>query len=141
VADFVVFEFDDETSVMLEVFPAPAGLGGLSRDRAGADLPPTMGPVDPVGRPGELVERAGRTLAEVLRPLVPVLESVHKTVSTAVRPPDEMTVEVGLKLSSELHLAIVGGTGEASITVSATWRLGGSKHEEDRHADPGSPAT
>jgi hypothetical protein len=123
--DFVEFVFDDKTSVLMEVSPAPRSmlLDGEGRTRPTADLPEGSAEIEPVSRVGETLEKTGHALAEVLSPLLPVLESVHKTVSTAPNRPDEITVELGLKLSSELHLMIVGGNGEASITVSAKWDL------------------
>ena len=124
--DYVQFAFDDGTSVLVEVFPARvAGGQGESGvdDPASVDLPSASQPVDAVSRIGDTVEKAGKTLAEVLRPLIPVLDSVHQTVSKADQPPDEITVGLGLKLSSELHLMLVGGNGEAGLTVSAKWNL------------------
>lgn len=125
-SDYVQFAFDDGTSVLIEVLPAlVAGGEGQSRadDPTSVDLPPSSRSVDAVSRVGDTVEKAGRTLAEVLRPLIPVLDSVHQTVSKANQPPDEIAVEIGLKLSSELRLVLVGGTGETSLKVSAKWNL------------------
>ena len=126
VSDYVQFAFDDGTSVLVEVFPTAgaAGPGESGVDgTASVDLPAASPSVGAVSRIGDTVEKAGRTLAEVLRPLIPVLDSVHQTVSKASQPPDEITVELGLKLSSELHLVLVGGNGETGLTVSAKWNL------------------
>ena len=125
-SDYVQFAFEDGTSVLIEVSPARVAAGEGERGADGpaaVDLPPASRSVDAVSRLGDTVEKAGRTLAEVLRPLIPVLDSVHQTVSKADQPPDEVAVEFGLKLSSDLHLVVVGGNGETSLKVSAKWNL------------------
>jgi hypothetical protein len=119
--DYVNFTFEDGTSVLIEAFPAPARVAAGSG--SGADLPPGANPPAPVSRGSEILEKTGEALSEALRPLIPVLQSVHDTVSKAAVKPEEITVECGLKLSSELHLMIVGANGEASFTVSAKWVL------------------
>lgn len=118
VGDYVEFEFGDGRKVLLEVFPGPAEEEG------------PRGPLLPAAGGGRLARAAGGTLREVLRPLVPVLESVHATVAAVDPRPESVTVELGVKVTSGLQLGVVSGGGEASFTVSATWRL----------ADPGSGA-
>ncbi|MEW2519886.1 CU044_2847 family protein [Actinacidiphila alni] len=115
--EYVEFTFDDGQKVLLEVFPGPAGnREGAPESRRGALVPVAGG--------GRVARAAGTALKQVLKPLVPVLESVHGTVS-AVRPrPESVTVELAVKISSDLQLGIVSGNGEASMTVSATWALG-----------------
>ncbi|GAA2047524.1 hypothetical protein GCM10009839_60900 [Catenulispora yoronensis] len=118
--DFLRFDFDDGTSVLMKAVPA-----------AELDLPPGTEPLEPVSRVKDTLAKAGSSLAESLRPLVPVLESVHRTVLKAARPPDKVSVELGLKLTSEMHLMIVGANGEASLTVKAEWDL----HRDAQHGD------
>lgn len=108
--DYVEFAFADGQKVLLEVFPDPAG-----DDR---------GPLVPVAGGGRVARVAGVALRETLRPLVPVLESVYRTVGAVDPVPESVTVELGVKISSDLQLGIVAGGAEASITVSATWNLG-----------------
>jgi hypothetical protein len=109
----VEFTFDDGQKVLLEVFPGPGDGDGGQR-----------GPLVPVAGGGRVARAAGAALRQVLKPLVPVLESVHGTVS-AVRPrPESVTVELAVKISSDLQLGIVSGNSEASFTVAATWALG-----------------
>ena len=122
--EFVEFSFDDHTSVLMEVFAAPAP-AGQALTVAGAEeesFPGAAGPLTPVGRTSEAVARAGRTLEDVLQPLVPALQAVHRTVLRIPHAPDEVTVTLGVKLSNNLQLGIVGGKGEASLTIAATWR-------------------
>ncbi len=123
--EFVEFSFDDRTSVLMEVFaaPAPAGQALTVTGAEEESFPGAAGPLTPVGRTSEAVARAGRTLEDVLQPLVPALQAVHRTVLRIPHAPDEVTVTLGVKLASNLQLGIVGGKGEASLTVAATWRI------------------
>jgi hypothetical protein len=123
--EFVEFAFDDETAVLMEVFPTPSVpvAGGAYEDDEGEDVPAGAPPLTAVGFGSQAVARARHSLTEVLRPLVPVLHSVHQTALAVPRRPDSVTVTLGVKLSNRLQLGIVGGNGEASLTVSATWAL------------------
>lgn len=59
-----------------------------------------------------------------LRPLGGVLESIHQSLADSARRPDEVTVEFGVTLGTDLSLGVFTGKGEANFTVSATWNLG-----------------
>ncbi|AWK11833.1 hypothetical protein SSP531S_02640 [Streptomyces spongiicola] len=126
-AEFVKFTFEDGQSVLLEVFPSP-----LTEQRAGEEPEPGSAPLVPVARPGSgRVARATRgALEQVLKPLVPVLQSVHNTVSTMDQRPQQVTVDLGVKIGNDLTLGIVANKGEASLTVSATWNLDGTAPTE-----------
>jgi len=121
--EFVEFSFEDRTSVLMEVFAAPGGLDATGGGPPEETFPGAVAPLTPVGRTSEVITRAGRTLEDVLRPLVPALQAVHRTVLRIPHAPDEVTVTLGVKLANNLQLGIVGGKGEASLTVAATWRI------------------
>jgi hypothetical protein len=121
--DYVEFTFDDGQKVLLEVFRGPAPEGGGPR-----------GPVVPAAGGGRVARAAGKVLRETLKPLVPVLESVHGTMAAVDPRPESVTVELGVRVSSDLQLGIVSSNGEASFTVSATWSLAGN----GSGSDPGS---
>ena len=121
--EFVEFSFDDQTSVLMEVFAAPGGLNDTGSGSPEESFPAAVAPLTPVGHTSEVVTRAGRSLEDVLRPLVPTLQAVHRTVLHIPHAPDEVTVTLGVKLASNPQLGIVGGKGEASLTVAATWRI------------------
>ncbi|MFJ9606011.1 CU044_2847 family protein [Kitasatospora sp. NPDC101176] len=121
----VELKLADGTGVVVELSPAPAAYG-VELPPGAADLPPGSGPVVPVGRARRAAETAGRTLADVLSPLGGVLDSVHSAVRAAVRPPDEVEVELGVKLTHDLKLGIAGAGGEATVTVRATWKPRGA---------------
>jgi hypothetical protein len=117
--EFVEFTFDDGQAVLLEVFPSPLS------DSAAGGATPGSAPLVPVAGEGHgRVARAARgALRQVLKPLVPVLQSVHDTVSAMDRRPQQLTVDLGVKVGNDLTLGIVANKGEASLTVSATWNL------------------
>ncbi|MET7738279.1 CU044_2847 family protein [Streptomyces sp. NPDC005402] len=117
--EYFEFTFDDGQTVLLEVFPSP-----LANSVAGGASPGSA-PLVPVASGGNgRVGRAARgALREVLKPLVPVLQSVHETVSAMDRRPQQLTVDLGVKVGNDLTLGIVANKGEASLTVSATWNL------------------
>ncbi|MFF5583578.1 CU044_2847 family protein [Streptomyces hygroscopicus] len=142
--DYAEFALPDGTPVRLELTPvgiAPAsasvpGHGHGDRDRDGHDdgkrqgppMPGGIGGVTPVGR----VPRAAAALAvdglqAVLRPLGPLLQEVHNSVTTAANPPDEVQVQFGVQIGQDLKLGIVGANGQASMTISATWQLSGAR--------------
>ncbi|MEV5976431.1 CU044_2847 family protein [Streptomyces sp. NPDC052114] len=130
----VTLEFDDGSAVRLHVFPAqrPESAGPESapppQDDGGTgamELPEGFGTAQPVsrnGRAARALARTGEDLADALRPLGPVLGGIHQSFATLPERPDEVTVEFGVKVGSDLNLAVFTGKGEASFTVSATWR-------------------
>lgn len=82
-----------------------------------------VGGVTPVGRG----TRAAAALADaglgvVLQGLGSVLQDVHDAVRSAPHPPQEFTVQFGVQVGQDLKLGIVGANGNASLTISATWR-------------------
>ncbi|GDY57539.1 hypothetical protein SVIO_081620 [Streptomyces violaceusniger] len=82
----------------------------------------------PVGRaPRGAAALAVEGLQAVLRPLGPLLQEVHNAVSAAPNPPDEIQVQFGVQVGQDLKLGIVGANGQASMTISATWQLSGSR--------------
>ncbi|MFE5489159.1 CU044_2847 family protein [Streptomyces virginiae] len=104
------------------------------------DLPPGFGTARPVsvdGRASQALTRGGTALADALRPLGGVLASIHRSLSDIPHRPDEVTVEFGVTLGSDLSLGVFSGTGEASFTVSATWNLHDARQSAVDPVDPG----
>ncbi|MGY1584747.1 CU044_2847 family protein [Streptomyces sp. MN13] len=66
---------------------------------------------------------AADALKVTLRPLGPVLQHVHDSVMGSENPPQEVSVEFGVQIGQDLKLGIVGGSGQATMKVTATWRL------------------
>ncbi len=79
----------------------------------------------PVSRGGDRVtEMAADALRAALRPLGPVLQQVHDSIAAADNPPQDVSVEFGVQIGQDLKLGIVGGSGQATMKITATWRLG-----------------
>ncbi|MDH6576167.1 CU044_2847 family protein [Kitasatospora sp. MAP5-34] len=144
-SDYIEFSFDDGSSVMLRTFPAPReqqpeapqpearpAEAPYPQAPIGA-LPPGLGGARPVGRrageeeggrePAKVTKLAQDALRNALRPLVPLLQEVHETIASVPYRPHEVSVEFGVQFGSDLKLGIVSGSGEASLTISATWQL------------------
>lgn len=86
-----------------------------------------MGPAVPVARPGRTAPAlATDALRATLKPLGPLVQEIHDAVSTASPPPDEITVTFGVQVGQDLKLGIVNGSGQAHLTVTATWRPEGT---------------
>ncbi|WP_045304993.1 CU044_2847 family protein [Saccharothrix sp. ST-888] len=129
---------------MLRAFPAPQQQAEAEKEPEPAPmmplggLPPGLAGGRPVGRRSEddqpaedgeqqrarrVTRLAQGSLRAALRPLVPLLQEVHDTVAEVPDRPDTVSVEFGVRFGSDLKLGIVGGSGESSLQVSATWQL------------------
>ncbi|MFI9051137.1 CU044_2847 family protein [Streptomyces sp. NPDC053427] len=91
------------------------------------ELPDAYGSAQPVSvdaRMSRALTRGGEALEEALRPLGGVLAQIHRSISGGSHRPDEVTVEFGVTLGSDLRLGVFSGKGDASFKVSAKWNLG-----------------
>ncbi|KUO21734.1 CU044_2847 family protein [Streptomyces dysideae] len=108
-------EFDDGTPVRFVLAPGSA--------RGGGDLPEGMGRAVPVATGGRAVANlATGALRGALKPLGPLLQEVHDAVKDVPEPPAELSVTFGVQVGQDLKLGIVGGNGQAHLTVTATWK-------------------
>jgi hypothetical protein len=112
-------DLDDGTSVRFLLTPVQGAVGPAPD----GDLPEGMGKAVPVGAGG----RAAATLATgalrgALKPLGPLLQEVHDAVTDAPEPPTEISVTFGVQAGQDLKFGIVGGTGQAHLTVTACWK-------------------
>lgn len=86
-------------------------------------LPEGFGTVTPVasrrGRGPAVIATEGLRL--MLSPLGPLLEEVHRSVTSVPEPPREVSVTFGIQVGQDLKLGVVGANGQATMTVSATW--------------------
>ncbi|MFE7116734.1 CU044_2847 family protein [Streptomyces sp. NPDC057654] len=115
VTDYAEIVLADDTTVRLALAPAGAAPGGGDTGLSG---------MTPVGRGAQAAAAlATETLRAVLRPLGPLLQEVHDAVGAAQDPPQELSVEFGVQVGQDLKLGIVGANGQASLTISATWRM------------------
>ena len=108
---------------------APVGLPPQSAPADGsgacaADLPDGIAGAAPVGRASAAAaELTSEALRFTLRPLGPLLQEVHDSVSAIKNPPQEISVEFGVQIGQDLKLGIVGARGHASLVVTASWQV------------------
>ncbi|MEV0634209.1 CU044_2847 family protein [Streptomyces sp. NPDC050619] len=127
--------FDDGSVVRLHLAPTREEVGGSTGTEPAKEpadeleLPDGFGSARPVsvdGRTARALTRGGEALTQALRPLGGVLSGIHQSFAQFAQRPDEVTVEFGVTLGSDLSLGVFSGSGEASFTVSATWNLAGA---------------
>ncbi|MEV6774746.1 CU044_2847 family protein [Streptomyces syringium] len=125
---FTELQLADGTAIRFELAPAqgvPSGPEPADSHTADPadELPDGMGYSVPVARGGQTVSAfAVETLRRTLQPLGTLLQEVHDAVLASENPPQEVNVSFGIQVGHDLKLGIVGGNGQAHITVSATWQ-------------------
>ncbi|WP_329377349.1 hypothetical protein OG625_06920 [Streptomyces sp. NBC_01351] len=124
-ATFTELQLGDGTPVRFEV-TSPAGPAEPPpAPEAAGDLPDGMGHSVPVARGGggqAVATFAVETLRTALQPMGILLQEVHDAVTASPSPPHEVNVTFGVQVGHDLKLGIVGGNGQAHLTVSATWQ-------------------
>ena len=109
---------DDGSPVRFLLAPADGTPAAPSDD----DLPEGMGRAVPVARgTGTVARFAAGALRGALSPLGPLLQEVHDAATAVPDPPTELSVTFGVQVGHDLKLGIVGGTGTAHLTVTASW--------------------
>jgi hypothetical protein len=127
--DYIEFALDDGAHVRLELSPvgeppsSPPHPAHETPAADGVDLPGGMSGGAPAGRGASIGALATDTLRTVLSPLGPVLQQVHDCVRGIADPPHEISVDFGIQIGQDLKMGIVGANGQASMVISATWRL------------------
>ncbi|KUN57922.1 hypothetical protein AQJ46_45260 [Streptomyces canus] len=113
------FRLEDGTTVRFLL--AGEGPPALEED----DVPDGIGPLVPVARRGQAIAAvAADVLRSTLKPLGPLVQEVHDAVSAGATPPTEVAVTFGVQLGQDLKLGIANGSGQAHLTVTATWKPG-----------------
>ncbi|AZM76045.1 MULTISPECIES: CU044_2847 family protein [Streptomyces] len=109
---------DDGSPVRFLLAPAD----GTPAAPADDDLPEGMGRAVPVARgTGTVARFAAGALRGALSPLGPLIQEVHDAATAVPDPPTELSVTFGVQVGQDLKLGIVGGTGTAHLTVTASW--------------------
>jgi hypothetical protein len=78
------------------------------------------GPATRSGRPTS-VKDAGESLGQMLARLGPVLKDVVSQVRAQGDSPDEVSVEFGIRISTDANVIIVRTSGEANFRIAITW--------------------
>lgn len=111
------FTLSDGTTVHFLIQPA-------ERPTSDAEQAPDgIGPLVPVARQRRAAAAvAADALRTTLQPLGSLVQDVHDAVTTGATPPAEVSVTFGVQLGHDLKLGIVSGSGQAHLTVTATWK-------------------
>ncbi|MCX4508176.1 MULTISPECIES: CU044_2847 family protein [Streptomyces] len=107
------FALSDGTTVHFLTRPAESPASDAEQ------APDGIGPLVPVSRRGRAAAAALRT---TLQPLGSLVQDVHDAITTGATPPAEVSVTFGVQLGHDLKLGIVSGSGQAHLTVTATWK-------------------
>ncbi|MET9395650.1 CU044_2847 family protein [Streptomyces sp. NPDC006624] len=110
------FALSDGTTVRFLVEPAGRPVSDAER------APDGMGPLVPVSRNRRADAAVAAALRATLQPLGSLVQDVHDAVVTGATPPGEVSVTFGVQLGHDLKLGIVSGSGQAHLTVTATWK-------------------
>lgn len=110
------FALSDGTTVHFLVEPAERPVS------VAEPAPDGIGPLVPVSRRRQAAAAvAADALRTTLQPLGSLVQDVHDAVTTGATPPTEVSVTFGVQLGHDLKLGIVSGSGQAHLTVTATW--------------------
>lgn len=74
-----------------------------------------------VARPGQVMARASRSLAEMVTGIRPVAQSFVDGFRGMARAPDELNLEFGLSISADADVVISSTAAEANFKISLTW--------------------
>ncbi|RMH74545.1 MAG: hypothetical protein D6681_23015 [Calditrichaeota bacterium] len=84
------------------------------------DVPEEPGMV-PAGR-GEVMQRAQQTIETAMEKIRPVAQAIIDKLRALHDPPDQVQVELGLKMSAEAGAIIAASSVEANFKVTLTWK-------------------
>jgi hypothetical protein len=85
------------------------------------DEPEPEGGVVRAARPGEIAAKAGQTFETALDRIRPAAGAIITKLRGLSDPPDEMTVEFGLKMSAEAGALVAAAGAEANYRVTLKW--------------------
>ncbi|MFF2007960.1 CU044_2847 family protein [Streptomyces sp. NPDC058195] len=109
------FALSDGTTVHFLIQPAERSVSDAEQ------APDGIGPLVPVSRRRRAAAVAADALRTTLQPLGALVQDVHDAVTTGATPPAEVSVSFGVQLGHDLKIGIVSGSGQAHLTVTATW--------------------
>lgn len=82
---------------------------------------PESGGFERASRLGEIV-KAGKSFDEALEQVKPAAQKIIGKLRSLTDPPDEITVEFGIKLGAKAGALIASADAEANYTVTLIWR-------------------
>ena len=79
--------------------------------------------IQPISKsPGEIAARAGKTFAEALDNLKPMIQAVKERVNAVTEPADEVEVKFSVKLNGEVGAVLTKVGGEATYEITLKWQ-------------------
>lgn len=99
----VRFELEGNESILVEVEEETGGLA-------------------PIGDASGVVGQAPHKFEESFAALKPLADGIIAKLKTAAHPPDEVKIDLELKLTGKGNLVIASSEGCASFKVSLVWR-------------------
>lgn len=94
------------------------------------DEPEPVSGFELTGHPGEIVTKTCQTFETVLERIKPTASAIIGKLRSLSDPPDEMTVEFGLKMSAEAGAVIAAAAAEANYKVTLAWKR---QHPKNDH--------
>ena len=85
------------------------------------------GPVDRLGPDGTLIARATTSLDEAMITVRAYAASIDEMMRSLAVPPDEISVELGLKLAGSAGFIIAKAGAETHIKLSLKWKPQGDR--------------
>ncbi len=104
----IEFPLEDGSTILVEVDEAESARGTLRVDRGGRD--------------DKTVEKANQTFETALDTVKPTANAVISKLRDLYDPPDEISVEFGLKLSAEAGVVLAAAGIEANYKVTLKWK-------------------
>ncbi|PWK65049.1 hypothetical protein BCL76_11336 [Streptomyces sp. CG 926] len=89
-----------------------------------------------VARPGQVMVRASRSLAEMVTGIRPVAQSFVDGFRGMAQAPDELNLEFGLSISAEADVVISSTAAEANFKISLTWTRSPSDPPSEPPSEP-----
>lgn len=126
---------------MTVILPVPLGDGSDAVLEIEADLDEQGHDLHLVARDGNRLPPAAFTLAAAMDKVVPVLDRIFTRVRQTGRRPDEIGVEIGLKIGGEHGVILTKGTAEANVKLTVKWFADSSRLADDpaESQDPPAP--
>ena len=87
--------------------------------------------------PAEVIAKSGESFQSALRNVNLAAQAVIDGLRSLPKPPDELTVEFGVKLSAEAGAVIAKASTEANFSISLKWMKPSTKNNEVRTGSGG----
>jgi hypothetical protein len=83
------------------------------------------------GHGSDMLERAQITYEQAVDRIRPAAESIVQRIRQIAEPPDEISVEFGIKLNANIGAILASTSAEAQFTLKMTWNRAALEHMHD----------